>query len=107
MLRIVVIFVFVLVGVQQGFARGTIDLGQLDTAAIVHLDTAVAAALTEECCDETEVTEDRQSFCKADCKALLPLAILKPQSSVHDHAWDLPANRVSITRSVDLKPPKS
>ncbi|MEM1049996.1 MAG: hypothetical protein AAGL24_27820 [Pseudomonadota bacterium] len=74
---------------------------------IVDLDTAAAASLTQECCDETEVSEDRQSFCKADCKALLPVATVKPQTSVHDHAWDLPANRVSIKGSVDLKPPKS
>ncbi len=107
MSRIVFILVFVLMGVQQGFARSTIDLGQFEPAVIVNLETAASASLTQDCCDEIEVSEDRQSFCNADCKALLPLAILKPHTTTHDHAWDLPATRVSIKGSVDLKPPKS
>ena len=107
MFRILIIAALFMVGIQQGMARGDIDLGKGDRNVVVELRAHSAEIINPKCCDKEADTVQKPSFCKSDCKAVLPGVTLKPYVAPRGHPLVALVDKVSDTERVHLRPPIS
>lgn len=107
MFRILLIAAFILVGAQQGISRGKVDLEKSETFVTEVSTLAAQTVADNECCTGEAVSDEKPSFCKSDCKAVIPVASLKPGKMFIDHTPLTFSNIGSIGWGVDLRPPIS
>ncbi len=107
MFRILLVISFIFVGALQGIAIGNVDLAEFETSS-VEIQTLVEIETSQtDCCEDSRIIDNIPTFCKLDCKALLPLGLLAVGDAAKKHEWNLADAHNSIASLVDLGPPKS
>ncbi|MET1411857.1 hypothetical protein ABVF61_06300 [Roseibium sp. HPY-6] len=108
MFRILLIVGLLIAGVQQGFARGTVDVSETETQVIMSMDQAVSQLSEDACCDEQPVAETKPSFCKnSECKAVMA-SVLSVSLKEQDHPdWVTHRSQASAQKRLEPKPPNS
>ncbi|MCR9135890.1 MAG: hypothetical protein NXI27_07845 [Alphaproteobacteria bacterium] len=107
MLRLFLVFGFVLVGALQGVERGTAGDATTIDATVEQMLHDVARIDDQKCCDDSKVAEEKPSICKPDCKAVIAMGVLRPRPSLTDYGPQLQTDIASIGGVVDLRPPIS
>ena len=104
MVRVFLIFGFLVVGLFQGMSRGEMHFADPDRIAITSAGLATSDGSID-CCEKDESAEKHLSFCKADCQALLPDSPLPHQMTLARHRTIHTVSLISVHRHVDLPPP--
>ncbi len=107
MFRILLIAAFILVGAQQGVSVGKVDMEKSETFVTEVIAVGSQFVADKDCCSGDAVADEKPSFCKSDCKAVIPAASLRPTKVFIDHTPLTFSNIGSVGRGVDLRPPIS
>jgi len=108
MFRVLLIVGLLIAGVQQGFARGAVDVSKDALQVIVSMDQAVAQLTAGEPDDEQSVAETKPSFCKnSECKAVMASASSVSLAGQDHPDWIAPGHQASVQKRLEPKPPNS
>lgn len=108
MFRVLLIIGLLIAGVQQGFARGAVDVSKDDIPTIVSLDHAVAQLTAGVPDEEQSLAETKPSFCKnSECKAVMASASAVSLAGQDHPDWIAPGHQASVQKRLEPKPPNS
>ncbi|WP_434050674.1 MAG: hypothetical protein RDA78_15210 [Roseibium sp.] len=108
MFRVLLIIGLLVAGVQQGFARGAVDVSKDELQTVVSMDEAVAQLTAGEPDDEQSVAETKPSFCKnSECKAVMASASPVSRAGQGHPDWIAPGHQASVQKRLEPKPPNS
>ena len=91
----------------QGVSQGKIVLAETDRGAAAVVTFLDENNTGESCCEGNLLIDSIPTFCKVDCKALVPLFSHRCERSHAVHAAALVAQPADYRQFVDLRPPIS
>ena len=109
MMRVLLIFTLLMTIPVQGFASGA---GAIKGDSAIT-DVSEVSAPTElnadskPCCKDANQADNKPSFCKPDCKAVMATLTVPPSANLAGHRWPRLIADPSYKRAVDLRPPIS
>ncbi len=108
MFQILLIAGLLLASVQQGLARGAVDVSAPVETHAVAIESASAVLKSSDCCDEQAVPETKPSYCKnSDCKAVIAALSAEPNGAGHFADWQVVAEATSAPKRLEPRPPNT
>ena len=108
MMRVLLIFALLMTIPVQGFASGAGAIKGGDSAVTDASDVSAAIELSADskpCCKDTNLADNKPTFCKPDCKAVMATVTVPPSEKLTGHRWPHQIADPSYKRAVDLRPP--
>lgn len=107
MFRILLVICMITVGTVQGIAIGKVDISWSDKGNAEFILSDSQTSEQGECCDTNRIIDNIPTFCKLDCKAVVPLADVTEGRVPQKYAWKLTDDHNSVAIRVELGPPKA
>ncbi len=110
MMRVLLIFALLMTIPVQGFAGGAGAIKGGASAVTELSEVSAPAELNADskpCCKDANQADNKPSFCKPDCKAVMATLTVPPSASLAGHRWPHQIADPSYKRAVDLRPPIS
>lgn len=108
MFRILLIVGLLIAGMQQGIARGAVDVSATSVSGAISMDEAIAQLQEAGFEEEEQVGESKPSFCKnSECKAVMAGGSFVSRDGQDHPDWVSVRHHTSVPERLEPKPPNS